>query len=138
MVALMNETHPLAKNPSPRIDVKDLIGEPIIVPSRKAHVETISKWFKKLGHEPRIVCEMDNYLDAAALAGQNVGISIFPKTGYILNNSLVSKELVGAEKKSTTSSCGEKGIDYPRSKRISSTTSKNATQPHKLDTIVFN
>ncbi len=99
MVALMNETHPLAKNPSPRIDVKDLIGEPIIVPSRKAHVETITKWFKKLGHEPRIVCEMDNYLDAAALAGQNVGISIFPKTGYILNNSLVSKELVGAEKK---------------------------------------
>lgn len=99
MVALMSNSHSLAANPSNKIEIKELINEPIIVPSRKAHVETISKWFKQLGHEPNIVCEMDNYLDAAALAGQNVGISIFPKTGYILNNSLISKELIGGDKK---------------------------------------
>ena len=37
---------------------------------------------------------MDNYLDAAALAGRGVGISLFPQTAYIMNDSLVSKEIL--------------------------------------------
>ena len=52
------------------------------------------------GRKPaEIVCEMDSYLDAAALAGRQVGISIYPKTAYIPNDSLVSKELAGDDKK---------------------------------------
>ena len=51
------------------------------------------RWFKKNKKEPNIVCEMDNYLDAIALANRNVGISIFPKTEYILNSSIVSKDI---------------------------------------------
>ncbi|MBR4768237.1 MAG: hypothetical protein IK088_04580, partial [Lachnospiraceae bacterium] len=39
-----------------------------------------------------------NYLDAAALAGRNVGISIFPQTAYVINDSLISREISGPEK----------------------------------------
>ena len=41
---------------------------------------------------------MDNYLDAAAMAGRGVGISIFPRTAYISNYALVSKEIEGDDK----------------------------------------
>ena len=99
MVALMNRSHPLASCGKPVLDMEDLIGEPLIVPSRKAHIEEIRRWFRPLGASPLILCEMDNYLDAAALAGRGIGISIFPQTAYILNDSLVSLELAGEDKK---------------------------------------
>ena len=40
---------------------------------------------------------MDNYLDAAALAGRGIGISIFPQTAYIMNDSLISREIAGPD-----------------------------------------
>ena len=99
MVALMNRTHPLAESKKKRLEIADLIGEPLIVPSRKAHIEDIKRWFRAFGAAPNIVCEMDNYLDAAALAGRGIGISIFPQTAYILNDSLISREIAGPDKK---------------------------------------
>jgi hypothetical protein len=42
---------------------------------------------------------MDSYLDAAALAGRQVGLSIYPRTAYIPNESLVYKEIAGKDKK---------------------------------------
>lgn len=99
MVALMNKNHPLAKSPNEKIRIEELKDEKIIVPSRKIHVDGITKWFKKEHLDPNIVCEMDNYLDAAAMAGRGVGISLFPKTAYIMNSSLVSREIEGEDKK---------------------------------------
>ena len=64
----------------------------------KATIETIHRWFRKTGAEPKIVCEMDSYLDAAALARRQVGISIFPRTANIPNDSLVFKEISGKDK----------------------------------------
>ena len=96
MAAFMNKDHPLASLSEDKIDVSMLKNEPLIVPSRKAHIYTIRKWFRELHSEPNIVCEMDNYLDAAALAGRNVGISIFPKTEYVLNTSLIIKDIKGS------------------------------------------
>ena len=52
-----------------------------------------------MGTEPKIVCEMDSYLDAAALAGRMVGISIYPRTAYVPNDSLIFKEISGDDKK---------------------------------------
>jgi DNA-binding transcriptional LysR family regulator len=98
MTALMNKTHPLAQRENPEIDIADLVGESLIVPSRKALIETIYKWFKAVDAEPKIVCEMDSYLDAAALAGRMVGISIYPRTAYIPNDSLISKNIRGEDK----------------------------------------
>ena len=90
MAALMQRDHPLAEKDS--LTVEDLLPEPLIVPSRKAHVDNIRRWFRGTG-EANIICEMDNYLDAAALAGRGVGISIFPQTSYILNEFLIKKEI---------------------------------------------
>lgn len=98
MVALMNRSHPLASCGKAVLDVEDLKNEPLIVPSRKAHIEEIRRWFREIQAVPDILCEMDNYLDAAALAGRGIGISIFPQTAYIMNDSLVSREISGPDK----------------------------------------
>lgn len=98
MTALMNRSHPLAMNGKSVLDAEELLDYPLIVPSRKSHIEEIQRWFRKTGRTPNIICEMDNYLDAAALAGRGIGISIFPQTAYVMNDSLISKELDGAEK----------------------------------------
>ena len=97
MVALMNRSHPLARAGKEILEAADLVREPLIVPSRKAHIETIRHWFREIGEGPDIVCEMDNYLDAAALAGRGIGISIFPQTAYIMNDSLISREIAGPD-----------------------------------------
>ena len=99
MAALMNKAHPLAQDNGRKVKVADLVGENLIVPSRRALIDTIYNWFREIDAEPRIVCEMDSYLDAAALAGRQVGISIYPRTAYIPNDSLVFKEIAGQEKK---------------------------------------
>ena len=99
IAALMNSAHPLAAREGDCIDVSELAGENLIVPSRKALIETIYKWFGKVNAEPKIVCEMDSYLDAAALAGRMVGISIYPRTAYVPNDSLIFKEITGDDKK---------------------------------------
>ena len=97
MTLFINKNHWLADVKEDSIDLSLLKNEPIIVPSRKAHVYAIRKWFRKIHIEPNIVCEMDNYLDAAALAGRSVGVSIFPKTEYVLNSSLISKDIKGED-----------------------------------------
>ncbi len=93
MVALMNRDHPLAGTDQEPLTAEDLLGQPLIVPSVKAHIDTITRWFRGTSGSPRIICEMDNYLDAAALAGRGVGISIFPQTAYVMNDKLVSREI---------------------------------------------
>ena len=99
MAALMSRDHPLAKRTEKEIKISDLKGENLIVPSRAALIDTIYKWFAAVKAEPKIVCEMDSYLDAAALAGRMLGISIYPRTAYIPNDSLVFKEIAGEDKK---------------------------------------
>ena len=99
IAALINKTHPLAMKEGEEIDIRDLAGENLIVPSRRALIDTIYKWFEKVGAEPKIVCEMDSYLDAAALAGRMFGISIYPRTAYVPNDSLIFKEISGDDKK---------------------------------------
>ena len=99
MAVLMNRQHPLAQDNGRKVRVADLVGENLIVPSRRALIDTIYRWFREINAEPQIVCEMDSYLDAAALAGRQVGISIYPRTAYIPNDSLVFKEIAGEDKK---------------------------------------
>ena len=93
MAAMISKDHPLSKIKDKSISVELLKNEPLIVPSRRAHIDLIRKIFRKQNSTPNIVCEMDNNLDAAALVGRSVGISIFPKTEYILNDSIVSKDI---------------------------------------------
>ena len=98
MHAFMSSENPLAKKPGNTICLSDLKDQPLIVPSRQAIVDMIYKWFKEIKAEPKIVCKMDNYLDVAALAGKNIGISIFPKTSYIFNPQIITKEITESER----------------------------------------
>lgn len=96
MTAFMSLDNPLASLPGDTINLSDLKDQPLIVPSREAVNDMLYKWFKEIDSEPHIVCKMDNYLDVAALAGWNVGISLFPRTSYILNQRIVAKEIVNS------------------------------------------
>ena len=98
MTAFMSKDNPLATLPGNTIDLSMLKDKPLIIPSRESMNRMITKWFKEIHAEPRIVCRMDNYLDVAALAGRNIGISLFPKTSYILNEQLVAKEIINPER----------------------------------------
>ena len=98
MTAFMSKDNPLASLPGNTIDLAMLKNKELIVPSRESINTMIYKWFKEVKLEPKIICKMDNYLDVAALAGKNVGISIFPKTSYILNKHIVAKEIVNPER----------------------------------------
>ena len=98
MTAFMSKDNPLTALPGNTIDLSMLKDKPLIIPSRESMNRMITKWFKEIHAEPRIVCRMDNYLDVAALAGRNIGISLFPKTSYILNEQLVAKEIVNPER----------------------------------------
>ena len=110
----MNRSHPLALKEGDEIEIAELAAENLIVPSRKAYIETIYKWFGIAGAEPKIVCEMDSYLDAAALAGRMVGISIYPRTEYIPNDSLIFKGIKGDDKKLEYLFVWQKGHQLPR------------------------
>ncbi len=94
MSAFMSVNNPLAKKEGDTLDFKELIGQPLIVPTRKELLKLIHSWFDEFDATPEIVCEMDNYLDVAAMAGRDVGISIFPKTSFVLNPTIVSKDIV--------------------------------------------
>ena len=98
MTAFMSVDHPIANLPGNQINLSELKNQRIIVPSRGTVIDMIYKWFKEIDAEPKIICKMDNYLDVAALAGRNVGISIFPRTSFILNSKIVVKEIINPER----------------------------------------
>lgn len=97
-VALISRNHPLAQQPGSEIPLSELVGQPLIVPRRKSRVEAIYRWFHEIGATPTIFCEQSNYLDALALSGENVGISIFPQTMMLENPNVVSKVITGPAK----------------------------------------
>lgn len=97
-VAIIPAGHPLAKVEGKQVSLSSLAGEPLIVPSRKSRVDAIRKWFREIGEEPNIICEMSNYLDAVALSERGVGISIFPQTTYTPNALLVTKVITDSER----------------------------------------
>lgn len=90
-VALISKDHPLAQMEGNEIPLRSLVGEPLIIPRRKSRVEAIYRWFQEINASPTIFCVQSNYLDALALSGENVGISIFPQTMTEENSRVVSK-----------------------------------------------
>lgn len=98
-VAIIPRAHPLALLSGREVPLSGLVGESLIVPRRKSRVEAIRSWFGQIGAEPKIICEMSNYVDAVALSEQGVGISIFPQTTYTPNIHVVSKLITEPVKK---------------------------------------
>ena len=90
-IAIIPIEHPLAALPGNEIPLEKLAGEPLIIPSRASRVAAIHRWFSGIGAEPQVLCETANYIDAVAMAEQNVGISIFPHTTYTPNPHVAMK-----------------------------------------------
>lgn len=90
-VAIMSKDNPLAADDSKFIPLEKLVGKPLIIPSRHSRIISIRSWFKEIDAEPNVLCEMSNYLDAVALAEQDVGICIFPQTTFTPNAMLSTK-----------------------------------------------
>ena len=78
--ALIPHDHPLAKMPGENVSMRDLAEESLIIPSRKSRAKEIRGWFRKIGKEPKILCEISNYMNAFALVKAKMGIAIFPAT----------------------------------------------------------
>ena len=97
-VAIMSKSNPLAREPGEFIPLEKLVGQPLIVPSRASRISAIMGWFEEVGAEPDILCDMSNYLDAEALAEQDVGICIFPQTTYNQSDLLVSKVITNSQR----------------------------------------
>ena len=97
-VAIMSKSNPLAQEPGEFLPLEKLVGQPLIVPSRASRISAIVSWFEEEGAVPNILCELSNYLDAAALAEQDVGVCIFPQTTYNQSDLLVSKVITRSER----------------------------------------
>lgn len=98
ITAFMSKDNPLAQLPGNTIALSHLKSQPLLVPSRESYIDMIYKWFKEIDAEPNIICEMDNYLDVVALSESNIGISLFPRTSYVFNPQIVTKEVVNSER----------------------------------------
>lgn len=90
-VAIMSSNNALAKLPGNSIPLKALVGQPLIVPSRRSRRESIVQWFAGIGAEPTVLAESSNYINAMAMAENDAGISIFPQTTKTENPLTVSK-----------------------------------------------
>ena len=97
-VAMISKENPLASTPGDELPLSALVGQRLIVPSRPSRIEAIHRWFQEIHAEPTVLCEMSNYLDAVALAEQDVGICIFPQTTYTPNPLIVSKVITQSAK----------------------------------------
>ncbi|MBS6396281.1 MAG: LysR family transcriptional regulator [Clostridiales bacterium] len=97
--AMIPGNHPLALQEGDSVDLKELVGHPLIIPSRKSRSREIRGWFQKIGDEPTILCELSNYLNAFALVQKGVGITIFPLSAGMdmRNEAVVMKRIVNPE-----------------------------------------
>ena len=96
--AFMSINHPLAQKSGDVLPLKELVGQPLFIPSRRSRIEGIRAWFREIGEEPLIAGELSSHIDAVALAEQNVGICIYPMTTYNDSNLVSKKVIVDSER----------------------------------------
>ena len=92
--AIMSRRNPLAAEPEKPLPLKELAGQPLIVPHRRSRVDEIRSWFQQAGAEPTIIGEHSNYVDVLAMASADVGISIFPQTAPETMTGIVCRRIV--------------------------------------------
>ena len=92
--AIMSRRNPLAAEPEKPLPLRELAGQPLIVPHRRSRVDEIRSWFQQAGAEPTIIGEHSNYVDVLAMASADVGISIFPQTAPETMPGIVCRRIV--------------------------------------------
>ena len=124
--AMIPGNYPLASKEGDKVNLKELVGHPLIIPSRKFRTQEIIGWFSKIGQEPTILCELSHYLNAFELVKQGIGIAIFPaSTGAnIQSEEVIMKRIVNPEyvanyvlvwaRKKKLSNAAERFVEYVR------------------------
>jgi len=77
-VALIPATHKLAKGKKKSISVEELIGNDLIISSRRSREEEIRSWFSHTDKEPHFIVKTAHSSNAAKLVERNIGIALFP------------------------------------------------------------
>lgn len=97
--AMIPGGHPLARNEGNEVNLEELVGQQLIIPSRKSRTQEIIGWFRKIGQEPTILCELSHYLNAYELVKQGVGIAIFPASigANIESSDVITKKIINPE-----------------------------------------
>ena len=92
-VAMIPASHPLADIKSRNIDLGELEGYDLLIPSRASRLKEIEDWFAPLGIEPKVKCRLAHMQNAIELTRQGLGISIFPAAvaDYISDGIVVKK-----------------------------------------------
>ena len=78
--ALIPASHPLAQRPGTEIRLSELAEVPLVIPQRKSRQEAVLRWFSGIGREPRVICTLSRFNDAAAGAAAGAGACIYPET----------------------------------------------------------
>lgn len=86
--------HPLAEDPSP-MAIESLKNVPLILPGRKATVESVYRWFRTAKSEPTMICEAQSGAEAAALTAHGAGACIYTNSAYFQTEGVVRRELAG-------------------------------------------
>lgn len=120
--AFCSENHPLGAESDAPLPLRDLIGQPLIVPHRRSRIDEIRSWFRLAGAEPTIIGEHSNYVDVLAMAQADVGVCIFPQTApepipgvvcrQIVEPSLWAKYILVRKRSASVSELSQTFLDY--------------------------
>lgn len=92
-VAMIPANHPLASRKGQNIDLRELEGHELLIPSRASRLKEIEDWFAPLGIEPKVKCRLAHMQNAIELTRHGLGISIFPAAvaDYISDGIVIKK-----------------------------------------------
>ena len=91
-VAIIPPGHKLAQNRKKSVSIEELIGNDLIISSRKSREEEIREWFKSTNGKPHFVVKTAHSSNAAKLVEQDIGIALFPAS--VAKNVTAGSEVV--------------------------------------------
>ena len=77
-VAIFPADHPMAKDPSDEVSMRELAGCELIIPSRESRLREINDWLGSGAHRLKIKARISNVVTAYELCRQGLGVAIYP------------------------------------------------------------
>lgn len=97
--AFLSTKHPLASIKTDTINLSQLSGEPLIIPSRAPLLDEIINWFHKQALDHNVICMYNILSCVIPLVSNNTGIAICPESArfFVNNNELVFRRITNPE-----------------------------------------
>lgn len=84
---IMSKEHPLAKTDGREIELSELNGQSLIVPSRAPMVDEINSWFNEQGTKRRIICRYNALAAVLPLIENGLGVGVAAESAYRFTDS---------------------------------------------------